>query len=43
MLSHIYFQQRAVRVFYRDKPPVGGIPIKEHFEINLAPLTIGEL
>lgn len=30
-----------MRIFCREKPPVGGISVKEHFEINLVPLTIG--
>ncbi|KAB0794090.1 hypothetical protein PPYR_13710 [Photinus pyralis] len=33
--------KRVVRVFCREKPPVGGIAVKEHFEINVVPLTIG--
>lgn len=33
--------KRIVRVFCREKPPVGGISVKEHFEINVVPLTIG--
>lgn len=30
-----------MRIFCREKQPVGGISVKEHFEINLVPLTIG--
>ncbi|CAG5089025.1 Similar to KIAA0100: Protein KIAA0100 (Homo sapiens) [Cotesia congregata] len=34
-------RQRTLRVFCREKAPVAGISVKEHFEINVAPLTIG--
>lgn len=34
-------RKRSVRVYCREKAPVGGISVKEHFEINVAPLTIG--
>ena len=30
----------AFRVFCRVKPPVGGIPVKEHIELNMKPLTL---
>ncbi|CAH2014141.1 unnamed protein product [Acanthoscelides obtectus] len=33
--------KKVLRVFCRERPPVGGISVKEHFEINLVPLTIG--
>ncbi|XP_050307521.1 protein KIAA0100 isoform X2 [Anthonomus grandis grandis] len=33
--------KKVLRIFCREKPPVGGISLKEHFEINLVPLTIG--
>lgn len=29
-----------MKVFCREKPPVGGISVKEHFEINVVPITI---
>ncbi|CAH0563741.1 unnamed protein product [Brassicogethes aeneus] len=32
--------KKVLRIFCREKPPVGGISVKEHFEINLVPLTI---
>ena len=34
-------RQRMLRVFCRAKGKVGGISVHDHFEINLAPLTIG--
>ena len=34
-------RQRTLRVFCREKAPVGGIVVNDHFEINLVPLTIG--
>uniref|UniRef100_A0A8C5MXP2 Bridge-like lipid transfer protein family member 2 n=1 Tax=Leptobrachium leishanense TaxID=445787 RepID=A0A8C5MXP2_9ANUR len=33
-------RQLALRIFSKVRPPVGGISIKEHFEINVVPLTI---
>ena len=33
-------RHRTLRIFCREKPPVGGISVKAHFEINLVPITI---
>lgn len=39
--NHIPFdRRRALRIFCRERPPVAGIPVKEHFEVNVIPLTI---
>lgn len=32
--------QKVLRIFCREKPPVGGISVKEHFEINVVPITL---
>lgn len=36
-------RKRVLRVFCRERPPVGGISVKEHFEINVVPITIGKI
>ncbi|XP_022052504.2 protein KIAA0100 isoform X2 [Acanthochromis polyacanthus] len=33
-------RQFALRIFSKVRPPVGGISVKEHFEVNVVPLTI---
>ena len=34
-------RQRSLRVYFRERPPVGGISVKEHLEINITPINIG--
>eukprot|EP01134_Creolimax_fragrantissima_P001801 CFRG1801T1 len=39
--AHTGFDRNLVlRVYSRSVPPVGGIDVKEHFEINVAPLEV---
>lgn len=33
-------RQRALRVYCRELAPVGGIPVKEHLELNVVPFTM---
>lgn len=33
-------RQRSLRVYCRELAPVGGIPVKEHLEVNVVPFTI---
>lgn len=40
--SKIPLERRCLlRIFCREKAPVGGISIKEHLEVNVVPITIG--
>lgn len=32
--------QKVLRIFCLEKPPVGGLSVKEHFEINVVPITL---
>lgn len=32
--------RRALRIYCRESPPQNGIPIKEHFEVNVIPLAV---
>lgn len=32
--------KRVLRVFCRERSPVGGISVKDHFEVNVVPITI---
>lgn len=35
-----YGRQKFIRLFWRETPPVGGISVVEHFEINIVPLLV---
>ena len=39
--NRIFAQHNFSSFVVREKPPVGGISVNDHFEINLVPLTIG--
>uniref|UniRef100_T1IJV3 FMP27/BLTP2/Hobbit GFWDK motif-containing RBG unit domain-containing protein n=1 Tax=Strigamia maritima TaxID=126957 RepID=T1IJV3_STRMM len=38
--SNMPFDRQCLRIFCREKPPVGGIAIKEHLEVNVVPMTL---
>ncbi|KAI9229330.1 MAG: golgi-body localization protein domain-containing protein [Piptocephalis tieghemiana] len=35
-----FANQKMLRVYWRELPPVGGIQVVEHFEVNIFPLTL---
>ncbi len=35
-----YEKHKMLRILWRDNPPVGGIPVVNHFEVNIVPLSI---
>lgn len=35
-----FSRQNIIRLYWRENAPVGGIPVVEHFELNIAPLLL---
>jgi hypothetical protein len=35
-----YDKQKMIRIYWREAPPVGGIQVVAHFEVNIEPLLI---
>ncbi|KAI8912456.1 golgi-body localization protein domain-containing protein [Gorgonomyces haynaldii] len=35
-----YSKHKAFRLYWRENPPVGGIPVIDHFELNIVPLVV---